>query len=99
MGKKVVWTRVAIEQLSDIHEYIYNTTKSFRIADNVILQIQNSSEILSNNPEIYPLDIYKLRNNGNYRAYEIFHYRISYRIEEQIYITSLRHTSRVPKLY
>jgi plasmid stabilization system protein ParE len=99
MGKKVIWTRTALNQLFDIHEYIYNNTKSLRIANRVILQIQDSSKILSKNPEMYPLDIYKSNNNGNSRAYEIFHYRISYKIEEMISIISIRHTSRTPKLH
>lgn len=40
----------------------------------------------------------KQNNNGNYRAFEIYSYRISYRINEnEIYRVRVRHTSRNPK--
>ncbi len=99
MGKKIVWTHRALYELYDIHEYIHNTTKSIRIANSVIIQIRTSSHILRDSSEIYPLDTYKAFNDGSIRAYEIFHYRISYKIEDVVYIISVRHTSRVPKSY
>lgn len=101
MGKKIVWTRIALNQLYDIHEYLYQTSKSLIIADKVILQIQKSTVILSTDKyEIYPLDTYKDHNDGSYRAYEIFHYRVAYKIStDVIYIFSVRHANRYPKSY
>lgn len=38
-------------------------------------------------------------NNGNYRAYELYSYRISYKITStEIQILRIRHTSRNPKV-
>ena len=40
----------------------------------------------------------KIPNDVNYRAYEIYSYRISYKItSKEIHILRIRHTSRNPK--
>ena len=45
-------------------------------------------------------DKYRSNNNGNYRAYELHHFRIAYFIaEEHIRIVRIRHTSMEPKDY
>lgn len=56
MGKKIIWTKTALEHLEDIHFYIFFESKSLRIADKVINTIFDSTEILKNSPEIYKLD-------------------------------------------
>jgi plasmid stabilization system protein ParE len=100
MGKKIIWTRIALNQLYEVHEYIYHTSKSLIIAEKVVSQIANSSKILATSYEIHPLDTYKSSNDGSYRAYEFFHYRISYKVTfNAINILSVRHTSRYPKSY
>jgi hypothetical protein len=43
--------------------------------------IINSILSLPENPEKYPLDKYKTNNDGTWRAFEIYHYRIWYRIK------------------
>lgn len=99
MGKKIIWTRIAIDQLFEIHEFIANTTKSLDIADKVVSQVHKSATLLKENFELYPLDKYKHHNDGSYRAYEIFHYRVSYKVStDEIIITSVRHTSRMPQI-
>ena len=100
MEKRIIWTRIAINHLDHIHEYIFNTSKSQFIADKLINKIYNSVNILRRNYEIYRPDIYKSLNDGNYRAYEIFHYRISYKVSNDIiFIISVRHTSMNPREY
>lgn len=55
---------------------------------------------LVSNPERHPLDKYKLTNDGTYRAFELYHYRISYKISiDTIRIVRMRHTSRSPHTY
>jgi len=55
---------------------------------------------LPQNPEKYPLDKFKTNNDGTWRAFEKYHYRISYRIlENQIRIVRVRHTSKSPLTY
>lgn len=100
MGKIIIWSKFAIKHTEDIHKYILENSKSLRIADSLVDKILTSSETLSNQPELYPLDKLKQQNNGSYRAYEIFNYRISYRIlKSKIRILRVRHTSREPLEY
>ncbi len=51
-------------------------------------------------PEKYPLDKNKINNDSTYRAFEIHHYRVAYRILElEIRIIMIRHTSMEPLEY
>ena len=76
---------------------IFKDTKSLTIADKVINKLFNSSDILEEYPELYPIDKFKTNNNGTYRAYEVYSYRISYRVfNTKIRILRVRHTSREP---
>ena len=69
-----------------------------RIADKVIDTIFNATQILEKSPEIYELDEQKYDNDGTFRAFFIYSYKISYRITSQdIQILRIRHTSRIPK--
>jgi mRNA-degrading endonuclease RelE of RelBE toxin-antitoxin system len=55
---------------------------------------------LSNNPEKHQIDKLKIDNDGTWRAFEKFHYRISYRIfNDEILIIRMRHTSMSPDRY
>ncbi len=100
MGKIIIWSKPALKQTEEIHTYILENSKSLRIANDLIDKILTSSKVLSNQPELYALDKLKEANNGSYRAYEIFHYRISYRVlKDKIRILRVRHTSREPLDY
>ena len=46
MGKKIIWSSSALNQLEDIHFYIFFESKSIAIADKVINTIFDSTEIL-----------------------------------------------------
>ncbi|KDN56272.1 type II toxin-antitoxin system RelE/ParE family toxin [Flavobacterium seoulense] len=98
MGKKIIWSSDALEQLEDIHFYILFESKSIRIADKVIDKIFESTQILKTKPEIYKLDSKKNNNDGSFRSYFVYDYMISYQItSETIQILRVRHTSRKPK--
>jgi plasmid stabilization system protein ParE len=98
MGKKIIWSEDALLQLEDIHFYIFFESKSIRIADKVIETIFDSTEILISKPEIYELDEQRKPNDGTFRAYYVYNYKISFRITNQeIQILRVRHTSRKPK--
>lgn len=100
MGKKIIWSGSALEQLEDIHFYIFFETKSLRIADKVIDTIFQSTEILKNQPEIYAVDKQKTNNDGSFRSYSVYDYSISYQItHENIYILRVRHNAQNPKKY
>lgn len=98
MEKKIIWSKAAQNQLEKIYFHLFEETKSKNIPNKVIDTIYNSVTILGTNWEIYELDEMKIPTNVKYRAYEIYSYRISYRItSENIYILRIRHTSRNPK--
>jgi plasmid stabilization system protein ParE len=98
MGKKIIWSYDALEQLEDIHFYIFFESKSIHIADKVTDTIFESTEILKTNPEIYKLDKQKVNNDGIFRVYYIYDYSISYRItDSSIQILRVRHTARKSK--
>ncbi|AXY78552.1 hypothetical protein D3H65_07670 [Paraflavitalea soli] len=51
-------------------------------------------------PEIHPPDKYKVKNNKNFRAFELHRFRISYLVKEkEIIIARIRHTSQRPLKY
>jgi len=51
---------------------------------------------LPTQPEMFPPDKFKRNNDGTWRAFEKFHYRISYLITaKEIRIVRMRHTSRL----
>ncbi|SHL08798.1 type II toxin-antitoxin system RelE/ParE family toxin [Flavobacterium chilense] len=98
MEKEIIWSKTAQNQLEKIYFYLYKETKSKNIPNKVIDNIYNSVTILSTSWEIYELDEMKISNNGNYRAYEIYSYRITYKVtSKEIHILRIRHTSRNPR--
>ena len=98
MGKKIIWSVDALDQLEDIHFYILFESKSINIADKVINKIFGSTEKLKSKPEIFELDNQKEDNDATFRAYFVYNYKISYRItENSIQILRVKHTSQKPK--
>lgn len=98
MEKEIVWTETAQNQLEDIYFYLLEISKSESITNKVIDTIYKAVTILKTNSEIYELDEMKKSNDDNFRAFEIYNYRISYKITDNIiYILRVRHTSRNPK--
>ena len=54
--------------------------------------------ILIKNPEKFNLDKFKVKNNGNYRAFEKHKIRVTYFISKnEIRIVRVRHTKMNPK--
>ena len=92
--------KLSLKQLESIHKYILEESDSLTTADKVINKILTSSKVLSEQPEMHPTDKYKLNNTGSYRAYEVYSYRIAYRIlKDKVRILRVRHTSREPLKY
>ena len=95
MAKKVIWSDFAKEQLKEIYRYIKKDSETN--AKKVRTKILESTRILSSGKEIYKADEFKQNNKGNYRAFIVYSYRISYKIElDKIEILRVRHTSREP---
>ena len=94
----VIWSKSAKAQLQRAYNYIIKD--SFQNGQLVTSKIIELTMDLPANPEKYRLDKFKKNNDGSYRAFEIYHYRISYRIfKNQIHIVRLRHTSMSPLFY
>jgi plasmid stabilization system protein ParE len=98
MVRHVIWPAKSQNQLAKIVKYI--SLDSRQNAEKVKTEILASTRNLVANPEMHAEDKYKKNNDGSFRAYELYHYRIAYRITvEKIIITRIRHTSMVPKIY
>lgn len=94
----VVWSKNAENQLKEIYQYI--KSESVQNAEQVKSKIFQSTLPLSENPERYPVDKYKRNNDGSFRAYEIYSFRISYHIAtSEIVILRIRNTKMKPRTY
>lgn len=94
----VIWTENSKIQLQKI--YFNIAMDSIFQADRVFEKLIESTADLSEYPLKYPPDKYKTDNEGNYRAYELYHFRISYKItDEAIYVVRIRSTYQNPKDY
>jgi len=98
MGKKIVWSPTSLRQLEEVHEDIFEVSKSLNIPDRVIDDIMSSADVLSLQPEIYTLDENKLNNDGSYRCYEVRTYNVAYRIlTDTIRIIRVRYSGKEPR--
>jgi plasmid stabilization system protein ParE len=93
-----VWTPQAITELRKAYDYI--SKDSTQNARKVVDELTAIADRLPAQPEMFPPDKFKKNNDGNWRAFEKYHYRISYRITAaEIRIVRMRHTSRTPIQY
>lgn len=98
MGKKIIWSSDALNQLEDIHFYIFFESKSIKIADKVVNTIFNNTDILKTQSEVYKLDKQKINNDGSFRVYSVYDYAVSYQVtEDTIYILRVRHNAQKPR--
>jgi plasmid stabilization system protein ParE len=94
----IVWSNSAKTELKKAYDYI--ALDSLQNAQMVRDALIDLTIDLFENPEKHPLDKFKKHNDGNWRAFEKYHYRISYRIlKDQVRIVRMRHTSRSPVSY
>ena len=91
----VVWSNSAKAELKKAFDYIaLDSLQNAKIVRDTLIDLTID---LYENPEKHPLDKFKKHNDGSWRAFEKYHYRISYRIlESQVRIVRMRHTSRSP---
>ncbi|MCB9033756.1 MAG: type II toxin-antitoxin system RelE/ParE family toxin [Chitinophagales bacterium] len=94
----VVWNKTARTQVRNIYNYI--AKDSLQNAKKVVEGIVQSTNQLEINPERFAKDKYKQNNDGTYRYYELYNYRIVFRIyKNHIRIIRLRSTHQEPKDY
>ena len=94
---KIIWDIQAKASLKAIFDYIKmdSLQNAEKVRDTIIDSVSSLDGKLVHRP-----DKYKRNNDGTYRAYEIYSYRISYRITStEIKILRLRHVKMRPKVF
>lgn len=94
----VVWDKPAYASLQKAYDHIKQD--SLTHAEKVREGILKITRSLADHPEKYPPDKFKTDRLGNYRAFEIYSYRIAYKIRvRKIVILRVRHVKQEPKEY
>jgi plasmid stabilization system protein ParE len=92
----LVWDKIALDHLKEIYDSL-KTGNNLDFAKEVKSAILKTSKELVANPYIYEQDRFKFDNDGGFRAFVKFKYRVGYKITDtQIRILRVRHTSREP---
>jgi len=96
--RKIVWDIYALNEFEKIIDYIKKDSPL--AAKKVKSEIFEIIKKLPSNPLMFAKDALKENNDGSYRAFFAFSYRIAYKITEDcILILRIRHTSREPEQY
>jgi plasmid stabilization system protein ParE len=96
--REIVWTKRACTALVAAFEYIQN--HSIANADKFLTEINSMVREIPNHPEIYRPDKFKRNNDGRFRAFEKYSYRIAYMItDSEIVILRIRHVKQEPQEY
>ncbi|HET7118565.1 MAG TPA: type II toxin-antitoxin system RelE/ParE family toxin [Hanamia sp.] len=96
--RKVTIDNEAKKSLRDAYDYIRKD--SVQNANKIKEIILASIKELIKNPERHNPDKYRIGNDGSYRAYEIYKYRITYYISPtEIRVIRIRHTKMNPLKY
>lgn len=81
LQRKIVWDKSAYTSLQAAYEFIKST--SVTGAEKVREEILKIVKSLPNHPEKYPIDKFRKDNNGSYRAFEKYSYRVEYKISRK----------------
>jgi plasmid stabilization system protein ParE len=96
--RKILWDNKAKDNLKKVLKYIKK--ESPQGANIVKNKIFETVKKIPDNPEMFPIDKLRKENDGNYRIFFVYSYRISYKIrEDSILILRFRHTSQEPLEY
>jgi len=94
----VVIDNAAKRYLQEACRYIKKD--SLQNAEKVKAKILASIKELIKNPLRHAPDRYRSNNDGSYRAYEIYKYRITYHVSaDEIHVIRIRHTKMTPLEY
>ncbi len=96
--RQIIWDEDAQLYFKAAVKYIKKESKQG--AKKVRLEILDIISSLADKPAIFEEDRFKLNNDGIYRAFTVYHYRITYKIrKEAINVVRMRHTSQEPLEY
>lgn len=94
----IIWDKNAKTQLKKAYYKILK--ESYQGAITVRDSILNTIEKIPEQPHRHPIDKFKTDNSGNYRAFELHNYRVTYKItDKNIQILRVRHIKREPLEY
>lgn len=95
-NRSLVWDKEALKDFKIIYSFL-KTGDNLAYANEVKKAILKIAKELVKNPFIFEQDRFKFDNDGSFRAFEEFKYRVAYKItEDQVRILRVRHTSREP---
>lgn len=95
----LVWDKVALNNLKNIFDYLKAENNLVFAKEVKDIILKTTKELLAN-PNLFEQDRFKSDNDGTYRAFEKFKYRVAYKItENQIRILRIRHSNREPIEY
>lgn len=98
MERIVKWDDEALSYLEDALKWIAN--ESIVQAENVENGILEKVERIIKHPESFPLDKFKVNNQGRHRAFETHSYRVAYTFnDKEVLILRVRHVKQDPKEY
>ena len=101
MEKKLLtikWDKQAWIQLDSAYEHIKEDSE--QNAEKVRADIISKIKEIPNHTSKYRADKYKNNNDGSYKYFEIYHYRIAFRVTEKIVkIMRIRSTHQEPLAY
>ena len=98
MALIIKWNNKAIKHFDEAIEYIQlsSPANAEKVKREILLAIDGLLEYTQK----YNPDKYKTKNDGSFRAFEMYHYRISYRYKgSEIRIIRIRHAKMNPLAY
>jgi plasmid stabilization system protein ParE len=91
--RKITWDKLALHYFRNAIRYIRKDSP--QNADKVKMEVLKKISELSIYPEIHNPDKYKINNNGNFRSFELYHFRVGYLVkEDEIIIARIRNTNQ-----
>lgn len=95
---RIVIDNEAKKSLRQAYQYIKKDSLSN--AEKVRKKILSSIKALTKNPKRHAPDKFRKDNDGDFRAYEIYKYRITYHIgNDEIHVIPIRHAKMNPIEY
>ena len=88
----------SILQFKKLYDYI--KVESPQGAEKVREAIILTAEKLKSAPLLFEADRFKTNNDGSYRAFTEYNFRVTYKVKPaEVFILKIIHTSQQPKLY
>jgi plasmid stabilization system protein ParE len=81
VSKKITWSKTALKQFESAIDFI--ASDSIQNSGKVKIEILEKIAQLASYPEMHSPDKQKNKNDGSYRAFELHHYRVAYRIKKK----------------